>query len=186
LKSSFLQFIPEISVDWEMQRLVLPLLLLACLCSLQSALWGQYQLVLENANALKRHRIERGDEIGIRVRGMDQIYAGQMERVKAEKFYIFGDSLAPDSIDRIRIARPRGGINMLRGALVMTAIIYPVMMVINLPRDRWTLNRAAITASICATALILQKTLKIAYWKRYRLDRGPWRLRIMPTVDGLF
>lgn len=169
-----------------MRRALLHILLLASFWCLQSALMAQYQLVLENPNALKRKRILVGDEIAIRVHGMDQVYAGELQQVKAEKIYIFGDSLSPDSLDRLHIARPRGGINMLRGALIMSAIIYPVMMVVNLPHDQWTWKKASRLAAFAASALVAQKLMKRLYWKRYRLDKGKWRLRIMPTVDSLF
>jgi hypothetical protein len=57
---------------------------------------------------------------------------------------------------------------------------------VNLPPDQWTWNKAGRLATFAASALVAQKLLKRAYWKRYRLDKGKWRLRIMPTVDSLF
>ncbi|MBK9448770.1 MAG: hypothetical protein IPN95_05020 [Bacteroidetes bacterium] len=160
-------------------------ILLLAFWGLHNLAFGQFQLVLENQNAFKRHRIFVGDEIGIRVKGMDQVYVGELDGVKSSLIFMFGDSLDPKSFDRIHIARPKAGINMLRGAFIMTSILYPVMMVLNLPRDQWTWKRAAITAGVSATALITQKTLKLAYWKRKRLDRGKWELRIRPTVESL-
>ncbi len=168
-----------------MRRLLPYFLLLVCLGGLPTALLAQYQLVLEHPQAFKRERIYVGDEIALRVKGMDQVYAGDLQRVKAEKIYIFGDSLSPDSLDRLHIARPRGGINMLRGALLMSAVIYPVMMVINLPKDQWTMNKGLRVAAYAASAVIVQKLLKRAYWKRYRLGKGKWELRILPTVESL-
>ncbi len=162
------------------------LLLMSCLCCLPMDNWAQYQLVLENPAHFKRVRIDVGDEIAIRVKGMDQLYAGDLQAVKADMLYIFGDSLSPDSLDRLHIARPRGGINMLRGALIMSAIVYPVMMLINLPRDQWTWNKASRVAIYAASALLLQKAMRRAYWKRYRIDKDKWQLRIMPTPESLF
>jgi hypothetical protein len=152
---------------------------------MQTQLSAQFQLVIENPNAFKRDRILVGSEIGIRVKGMDQIYHGELERVKADKIYIFGDSLSPDSLDRFQIARERGGINMLRGALIMSAVIYPVMLVLNQKTSAWTWNKAARVAAFSASALLVQRLLKVAYWKRYRLDKGNWRLKIMPTPESL-
>ncbi len=161
------------------------MLLFSCLSSLAGAALGQFQLVVENAARFKRERIEVGDFIAIRVRGMDDLYEGTIQKVKADKIYIFGDSISVDSLDRIHLARPHATINMLRGALIMTAIIYPVMLILNMRRDQWTVNKAARVATVSATALILQKVLKRAYWKRFRLDKGHWQLRIMPTVESL-
>lgn len=168
-----------------MRRLVLRGIFLLAILGIHSLVFSQFQLVLEKQSAFKRHRIFVGDEIGIRVKGMDQVYVGELDGVKSGLIFMFGDSLDPKSFDRIHIARPRAGINMVRGALVMTSILYPVMMVLNLPRDQWTWKRVAITASVSAAALVAQKTLKIAYWKRKRLDRGKWELRIRPTVESL-
>jgi hypothetical protein len=179
------QFIPVYGVDSEMRRLLPYLFVLAALCSLHAALPAQYQLVLENPGAFKRKHIQVGDEIGIRVKGMDQLYVGDLQKVKAEMIYIFGDSLSPDSLDRIHLAKPRAGINMLRGALIMAAIIYPVMMIINLPHDQWTWKKGAKLAAAAAAALITQKLMKRGYWKRYKLGKGKWELRIMPTVESL-
>ena len=158
---------------------------LSCLSCFGGAAMGQFQLVLENAARFKRERIEVGDRIAIRVRGMDALYEGTLQKVKADKIYIFGDSISVDSLDRIHLARPHGSVNMLRGALIMTAIVYPVMLVVNLRRDQWDMNKAARVATVAASALILQQVLKRAYWKRYRVDKGPWQLRIMPTVESL-
>ncbi len=168
-----------------MRRQVLRGIFLLAILGIHSLVFSQFQLVLEKQTAFKRHRIFVGDEIGIRVKGMDQVYVGELDGVKSSLIFMFGDSLDPKSFDRIHIARPRAGINMVRGALVMTSILYPVMMVLNLPRDQWTWKRAAITAGVSAAALVAQKTLKIAYWKRKRLDRGKWELRIRPTVESL-
>jgi hypothetical protein len=169
----------------EMNRRLLTGILLAVFCSLQTMAVAQYQLVLENPRAFKRERIYVGDEIAIRVKGMDQVYAGELMGVKSDRIFMFGDSLDPKTFDRIHIARPRAGINMLRGAFIMTSILYPVMMVLNLPPDQWTWNRAAQVAGVSASALVIQKLLKLGFWKRKRLDRGQWRLRIMPTVESL-
>ena len=168
-----------------MRHLLRIILLFSCLSSLGGAVMGQFQLVVENAAKFKRERIEVGDLIAIRVRGMDELYEGTLQKVKADKIYIFGDSIPVDSLDRIHLARPHGTINMLRGALIMTAIIYPVMMVVNMRNDQWTWNKATRVATVAASALILQKVLKRAYWKRYRVDKGKWQLRIMPTVESL-
>lgn len=168
-----------------MRQLLRFMLIFSCLSSLGGMLMGQFQLVVENAAKFKRERIEVGDLIAIRVRGMDELYEGTLQKVKADKIYIFGDSISVDSLDRIHLARPHATINMLRGALIMTAIIYPIMLVVNMRRDQWTWNKGARVATVAATALILQKVLKRAYWKRYRLDKGNWELRIMPTVESL-
>lgn len=146
---------------------------------------AQYQLVLEKPGAFKRMRIYVGDEISIRVKGMDQSYVGEVRGVKATQIFMFGDSLDPKSFDRIKLARPRYLPNMVRTSLIMAAIIYPVMMVINLPHKQWTWQKAVQVASVSAAALILQRCMKIFYWKRVRLDKGKWQLRIMPTVESL-
>jgi hypothetical protein len=159
-------------------------LLLAVFCTLRLVVSGQYQLVVENPNAFKRIRIHVGDEISIRVKGMDQMYAGELRGVKADRIFMFGDSLEPETFDRIYLSRSRALPNMTRGALIMAAILYPVMMVLNLPSDQWTWSKAAGVASVSAVALGLQQALKLTYWKRIRLG-GKWRLRIMPTVESL-
>jgi hypothetical protein len=146
---------------------------------------AQYQLVLEKPAALKRQRIYTGDEISIRVKGMDQMFAGELQGVKATHMYVFGDSIPPDSLDRIYIGRNRSLTTMVRTSLIMAAVLYPVMMVINLPRDQWTWQKGAQVAGVSATALVLQRVLKVFHWKRIHLDKGKWRLRILPTVESL-
>jgi hypothetical protein len=168
-----------------MRLLLRSITLVVVLCCWQVLAMAQYQLVLEKPGAFKRQRIFPGDEIGLRVKGMDQIYVGELEGVRAGKLYIFGDSLVPDSLDRIRLARSRYWPNMVRTSLIMVAVLYPVMMVINLPAQQWSWERAGQVAAVSAAALILQRPMKFFYWKRIRLDKGRWRLRIMPTAESL-
>ncbi|MFN8395164.1 MAG: hypothetical protein U0176_10985 [Bacteroidia bacterium] len=151
---------------------------------LPSLIMAQYQLVLENPNALKRKRIYVGDEFGVRVKGMDQIYVGELRAVKDSLIFMFGDSLDPATFDRIHIPRGKTGINMLRGSLIMTSVLYPVMMLINLPKSQWTVNKAMTVAGVSAGALVLSRVLKVFYWRRYRVGGDKWRIRIMPTVEG--
>lgn len=168
-----------------MTRSWLKRLLLVLAISLPGLAMSQYQLVLENANAMKRKRIYVGEELGIRVNGMEQVYVGELRAVKDSLIYMFGDSLDPATFDRVRIPQGRAGINMLRGSLIMTAILYPVMMVINLPRSQWNAERALTVVGVSAGALAMQRVLKVFYWRRYRVDGRRWRIKIMPTVEGL-
>lgn len=151
---------------------------------LPSLIMSQYQLVLENPNALKRKRIYVGDEVGVRVKGMEQVYVGELRAVKDSLIFMFGDSLDPATFDRIHIPRGRGGINMLRGSLIMTSVLYPLMMLINVPKDQWTVNKAITVASVSVGALVTSRLLKRCYWRRYRVGGDRWRIRIMPSVEG--
>jgi hypothetical protein len=168
-----------------MKARTLSWLWVAIFCCVSGTAIAQYQLVVEKPAALKRMRIYPGDEISIRVKGMDQMYSGDLRGVKANMIYVFGDSIPLDSLDRIYIGRNRTLPNMVRTSLIMSAILYPVMMVINLPTDQWTWQRGVQVAAVSASALVLQQGMKVFYWKRIKLDKGRWRLRIMPTVESL-
>lgn len=164
-----------------MKRRVLHWLGMVALCCWHMGAAAQHQLVLEKPQALKRQPIHVGDEIGIRVRGMDKVYVGELRGVKDSLIFMFGDSLDPGTFDRIYLPRERYWTHMTRGALVMAAVLYPVMMVLNLPRDQWTWGRVATVAGVSVGALALQQTLKLRYWRKIRLG-GKWRLRILPWL----
>lgn len=163
----------------------LPILPLACLLLLWNGLFGQYELVLEKPGAFKRMRIAPGKEIGIRVKGSDVVFVGELRGVKQDRIFMFGDSIHPDSVARILLPQNKPLINMLRKSLIGTALFYPAMLIINLQPSNWTWERAGEVAAVSSGALSSQLAMRRLYWRRYNLEKGKWRLRVRPKVESL-
>lgn len=146
---------------------------------------AQTQLVLQNPGKFRRDEIKPGQTIGLQLKGMDQMYIGTLQKVNAEWIYIFGDSIKPDSIAKVRIAKSSFFPNMIRGAAFTGMIVYPLMIVINTPKDAWAFKKQGVQiGSILAGGYLLQQFMKLFYWRKIDLQRGKWQLRLMPTVDS--
>ncbi len=171
-----------------MNRLLLRFLLglSVCLLFAQFLPAQRQQLVLQNAGRFKRDRIEVGQTIGVKMRGQDQMYFGQVQKVKSDMIYIFGDSITADSVERIHVEKPHYWPGLVRGAAATGMLIYPIMVILNNPLKSWTWKQPKQIAGIFAGGYLLQRFMKIFYWRRVNLDKGRWELKVMPTVDSYF
>lgn len=143
---------------------------------------AQTKLVLENDAKFKRIEISPGTKLGIKPKGMDVMFFGELERTNAEYIYIFGDSIRPDSIARIHVEQAHYWPGMVRGAAVMSMLIYPVMILINNPPRTWNATTALQIGSIWAGAMSINLLMKRLYFKRYPLQKGNWQLRLMERL----
>jgi hypothetical protein len=160
--------------------------ILGLLLSIPIVLSAQYQLVLEKPAALKRLRIEEGHILGIQVKGMEEMYFGELKKVKNDLVFMFDDSIAPANITRIFIAKPRTFPNMIRVAALSTIIWYPIIIIgNNVAAHSFTWQKGVQVGSVVVGAAVIQQLMKRFYWRRVNLDKGKWRLKTMPTPESI-
>lgn len=159
-----------------------------------SLLEAQDKLFLDNANRLKRIEIEPGDTLRFSLQGEDIHYGGRFKGVKADESgtnwaYFPGDSIKVTEIDELW-TRPGVGsrywTGMVQGAAIMAAIVYPAMIL---------LNRTAVTGYertdmiemgvVAGSAITLYLLLKLFHWKKYKLEKDRWKLKVMTPVERL-
>lgn len=158
-----------------------------------SGLWGalpaQDNLYLEHPGRLKRIQILPGDSVRLQISGEDFTYGARIRGARDPWIFFGRDSLKITDVDAF-LRRPAPGarywIAMLQIAATMSALIFPVMILLNRTAvtgyEREDLNQIL---AIVGGAVVVKLLLRTQRWRKYRLKRKKWRLRVQTPIEKL-
>ncbi len=146
----------------------------------------KFRLILQNSARFRRDQIEPGKIIGAQLKGQETMYFGQLKKVNADWIFMNNDSLRVENVAKIHIAKPRFYPDLVRKASATGRTIYPLMVIINNPLKSWTWKQPKQILGILLGDILLQRLMRRFYWRRVKLNKGKWELKVMPTVESYF
>ena len=138
---------------------------------------------------MKRIVIPPGEELRLTFSGDKFAYPATYRGARGEWLFFGEDSLKVEEIailHRQPLRGARNWIGMIRGAAGMAAIVFPAMIL---------LNRTAVTgfeerdmgqiAAIIGASFLTRALMGSLRWRKFKLDKGKWRLRVRTPIERL-
>ena len=147
---------------------------------------AQDKLYLEYPGKFKRIEIEPGSFLQFKLSEDKHRYSAKFSHAHGEWVHFGKDSLRIKNIEMLFLQRSSHWRGMLQGTLVLIAVAYPVMIL---------LNRTAVNgfdpkdfvemAAVSGSALGLFGLLSIFSTKKYPLYKDKWRLQTRTPIEDL-